>query len=170
MKYMSIAFMSLVVANGYANYLPFIDKDFDTFLHRIVPSSVRGQFAKKYNAFQEQSSALSANDRAERNYELFQKALDSLEDDHKAWAQDISEFLKDLRFLDQAYDDERATVREFLERYGLFKEFSKEAHIRISVAKSGKTKKAWNTVKTQLAQATHKVGDWFKGLRSNATA
>src|ERR1043166_2619569 len=120
MKYMSIALMGMVVAQGHATNLPFIDKDFDTFVKRMVPSSVRGQFTKKYKDFQDKTGSLDVAERAKVNYELFRQALDALEDDHKAWAEDITAFLKDLRFLDQAYDDERATVREFLERYGLF--------------------------------------------------
>ena len=170
MKYMTIALMAMVVTTGYANYLPFIDKDFDTFTKRIVPSPVRGQFAKKYKDFQTKSGTLAAAERIKRNYDLFQIALDALENEHKAWADDITAFLTDLRFLDQAYDEDRVVVREFLERYGLFKEFSKEALVHISVAKNSKTKKAWKSVKTQLAQTGHKIGDWFKSLRSHATA
>jgi hypothetical protein len=170
MKYMTIALMGMIATTASADHLPFIDKDFDLFLKRMVPSSVRAQFTKKYKDFQENSKKLAAAERVKRNYDLFEKALDSLEVEHKAWAEDITAFLSDLRFLDAAYDAERVVVRDFLERYGLFKEFSKEASVHITVAKQSKTKKAWKSVKTQLAQASHKVGDWFKSLKSNATA
>jgi len=169
MKYISSALMGMVVMTATASNLPFIDKDFDTFLKRLVPSSVRGQFSKKYKEFQERSSTLSVAERAQQKYELFEQALDALEQDHKAWADDITAFIKDIRFLDEAYDGEGVAVREFLERYGLFKQFSKEALVHISVAKQGRARKAWENVKTQIAQATHKMSDWFKG-KTNVAA
>lgn len=145
-----------------AEVLTFITKDFDLFLSQVVSVSERNRFNSYYQKLQQKMSRLDENNQKKVRFNIYQTALNNLDNEHHVWAEEIKLFLSDLQFLDTSFDKERSCVRQFLSWYGSYAEFQTiNAAIRRSEKGSGFLEK----VKQQFTKATNKIGDWFRSWR-----
>ncbi len=152
-----------------AKYIPFIDTSLDDFCKRMIQDQDRENFSKYYQNHEQKITALENDAQKKRWHALYTKAMKSLENDHKAWANDINFFLTDLFFLDKSYDQERREVRVFLERYGVYKEFENSSGAKVAQRPKIEEQAAWKNVKTHVAKVAEKVGNWFKIIRTEMT-
>lgn len=150
-------------------YLTFIDVNMQDFCNRLVPADEQTSFMTFFSAAEDKLAKLESQQQHKRKHSLYCKALKSLDSDHAAWANQINFFLKDAYFLVEDFDAERAQVREFLQRYGIYKEYKDRRGINIAQRVSGQDS-VWKNIKTKVVSVTNKVGNWFKSIGREATA
>ncbi len=159
-----------------AHALSFVEKDFKSFVNRVVEAPLREKFADYYGTLNARINTKDEKERRSLRADIYQTALDSMKTEHKAWAQDIQTLLADVRYLDKSYDKERAEARDFLDWYGTYSKFraATQAPSKTKVAFSRKklsdgTKEFFDGVRGQVTKVTSKVGDWFKNLKTSLT-
>jgi hypothetical protein len=145
--------------------LSFIDKDFDIFCKQIIPELQRSKFTQYYHDIEQKLILMKQDNQLKRRCGWYESALYALDQEHKIWADAIHSFLTGLQFLDKSYDQDRDSVRTFLERYGIYKEYEQQNGIK-TVQLSRTADDFWNTIKIQVTKITEKVGNWFKALRA----
>ncbi len=146
--------------------LSFVDRDFNSFVNHIIPPSKREQFAAYYQKIDDNIKEKSEGERQKLRGNLYQTALNSLKSEHRAWENDIQMFLSNVRYLDTAFDQERSDMRDFLYWCGAYEAFQVATKTKIVRVDS---KKFIDTVRVQVSKVTHKIGDWFKSLKTRLT-
>ena len=156
--------------------LSFVEKDFKSFVNRVVDAPLREKFADYYGTVNARINTKNEEEKRELRADIYQTALKSMKTEHKAWAQDIQMLLSDVLYLDKSFDQERAEARDFLDWYGTYSKFraATQATNKTKVAFSGKklsdgTKDFLDNVRGRVTKVTSKVGDWFKNLRTSLT-
>ncbi len=163
---LSISLLLSLSTPALAQVLSFVDKDFNSFVNHIIPPSQREQFAAYCQKISDNIKEKSEGDRQKLRGNLYQTALNNLKSEHHAWANDIQMFLSNVHYLDPSFDQERAEVRDFLYWCGTYEAFQVATKTKVAQVDS---KKFMDTVRVQVSKVTHKIGDWFKLLRTRLT-
>ncbi len=166
---LSISLLLSIATPVSAQVLSFIPaNDFKSFVNGVVPAPHRGKFAAYYKDFEAKVAKKSTGEQQTLRYTQYKTALDSLQEEHRGWADKINLFLSDISYLDTAFDKERADVRQYLYWYGAYEGFQVSMHIK-APTQPIESKKFLDNVRIQLSKAGNKVGGWFKTLKTKLT-
>ncbi len=163
---LSISLLLSISTPALSHVLSFVDKDFNSFVNHIIPPPQREQFAAYYQRVDDRLKEKNEPERLKLRTNLYQTALNSLTLEHHAWANDIQMFLSDVRYFDTSFDQERSDVRNFLYWCGSYKAFQVTNKTKVARVDS---KKFIDKIRMQLSKVTHKIGDWFKSLKTRLT-
>lgn len=168
----SVMMLALLSLSAHAaQHFQFIDKDLDSFAKRMIPASQKEKFVAYFNSYSAKLAACEPDMQKQQKADVAKKAQHELEADYQVWAQQISDFLTNVAYLDSSYNDDRADIQAFLERYGVYKEFVHANNPKsMQVAQQTRARKAWNNVKSGVSKATQKMGSWIKNVKSQVMA
>lgn len=158
-----------------SDVLTFITSEFRTFVNTAIPAAERERFADYYGKINAQIKSKKPVEQIELSYSLRKTALDAMKNQHRSWAKDIEAFMNDAHYLDQAYDGDRAKLRDFLNWYGAYEKFQEAGNVKQTTlvhakkAPSLDTSKMIDSVKTQVAKAKDRIGGWFSKLKTKLT-
>ncbi len=151
----------------------FIPDSFELFVANTITPEERNSFSRYYEKLSKtiHEDALDQQ-RSTRRY-FRQKALDFLELHHHASYEQIHNFISDVAFLDQTYDNDRAKLQAYLLWYGAYQEFDitkKQVKQKVAVSKDKAPEKhnaleSTSTLITETSElitdASDTVSGWF---------
>ena len=178
--FMLAALSSLASVEITAHVLSFVEKDFDTFVDRMVPTPQRNKFKSYHKEVEKRLTARSNAEQEKFRVSFYERAKKSLRAEHRTWADDINAFLADAKYLEKKYDTERSDVKQFLYWCGTYDSFQvatrtkgvrEQGRDRLGFVDNMKNQatKVADKVKNQASKLAGKVGDWFKTVKTRLT-
>ncbi len=162
---LSIGLLFSLSTPAVAHVLSFVDRDFNSFVNHIISPSQRELFAAYYQKIDDRIKGKNESERQKLRDNLCQTAINSLRLEHHAWYKEIEMFLS-VRYIDTSFDQERSDMRDFLYWHGAYEAFQVATKTKVARVDS---KKFMDTVRVQVSKVTHKIGDWFKLLKTRLT-
>ncbi len=166
----------LVSVEIMAHVLPFIEKDFDTFVERIVPLSERKKFKSYHKEIEKRLAVKSEVDQEKLRVSFYENAKKSLKTEHRTWADQIDFFLVDAKYFNKKYDKERSEIRQFLYWYGSYNGFQVATKGTCERDETGfidnvknQATKVTQKVKIEATKLAEKISGWFQAMKTRFT-